>query len=81
MSVKVLADHKRGMNEHQILRKHLVPKPQSAEMYTWRDLSPGRDINLFGRVDRFRTNSYYKNDNFIASAGLPWILPDPVLVV
>ena len=50
MSVKVLADHKRGMNEHQILRKHLVPKPQSAEMYTWRDLSPGCDINLFGRV-------------------------------
>lgn len=49
MSVKVLADKKRGMAESQILRKHLVPKPDSEEMYTWRELGPGCDVNLFGR--------------------------------
>ena len=49
MSVKVLADKRRGMAESQILRKHLVPKPQGIEMYTWRDCGPGCDVNLFGR--------------------------------
>ena len=49
MSVKVLADRKRGMAEMQILRKHLVPKPGGDDMYTWRELGPGCDVNLFGR--------------------------------
>lgn len=49
MSVKVLADKKRGIAESQILRKHLVPKPDGNEMYTWRELGPGVDLNLFGR--------------------------------
>jgi hypothetical protein len=50
MSVKVLADKKRGIAESQILRKHLVPKPSGGEdMYTWRELGPGCDVNLFGR--------------------------------
>ena len=49
MSVKVLADRKRGMAESQILRKHLVPKPGGEDMYTWREMGPGCDVNLFGR--------------------------------
>jgi len=49
MSVKVLADKKRGLTEMTILKNHLVPNPLTGDEYTWRDLGPGSDVNLFGR--------------------------------
>ena len=50
MSVKVTADKARGIPETTLLRSHLVPRPHAGGEYTWRDLGPGSDVNLFGRL-------------------------------
>jgi hypothetical protein len=49
MTVKVVGDKAQGEAEKTILRRHLVIKPEGNDEYTWRDMGPGCDINIFGR--------------------------------
>ena len=56
-----------GIPQGVFLKRHLVPKPESIETYTWKDLNVGMEINFYGRVfrivdcDEF-TRSFYANE-------------------
>lgn len=48
VQLKVQGDKQLGEHEKTVLRRHLAIKPNDGE-YTWRDMAPGSNINLFGR--------------------------------
>eukprot|EP01050_Picozoa_sp_SAG11_P006748 SAG11_NODE_538_length_8664_cov_5.830590_1_plen_194_part_00 len=49
VSVKVMGDRSHGEGEKTLLRRHLIIKPGGNDEYTWRDMGPGSNINMFGR--------------------------------
>lgn len=49
------------------MKRHLVPKPNSIEVYSWKDLNVGINIEFYGRVFRIVdcdtfTRSFYANE-------------------
>lgn len=56
-----------GIPQGVFLKRHLVPKPDSIENYSWQDLAVAQNINFYGRVfrivdaDEF-TRSFYANE-------------------
>jgi len=67
-----------GIPQGIFLKRHLVPKANSIDTYSWKDLAVGIDIEFYGRVfhisdcDEF-TRSFYSNEgiNLSAAEGLP----------
>lgn len=56
-----------GIPQGIFLKRHLVPKPDSIEVYSWKDLNVGINIEFYGRVFRIVdcdtfTRSFYANE-------------------
>jgi hypothetical protein len=72
-----------GIPQGIFLKRHLAPKPNSIDSYTWKDLSVGMDIDFYGRVFRITdadefTRSFYANEGIELQAAEA--LPDDPFV-
>lgn len=72
-----------GIPQGIFLKRHLVPKVNSIESYTWKDLAVGADIEFYGRffrlidADEF-TRAFYANEG-ITQAPAESFPDDPFL--
>lgn len=55
------------------MKRHLVPKVNSIETYTWKDLAVGQDVEFYGRFFRITdcddyTRAFYANEGVTQAA-------------